>query len=291
MAQRSHGLLQAQALGQQQADLAVAAQVAGGGQHQVAHARQAHEGVRACAQGHAQARDLHQAAGDEGRSRIQAQLQAIAKTRGNGQHVLDCAAHFHANQIVVGVDAQRGIVKSLHQRLPYLSVFAGRHQGGGQALGHFAGKAGAAECAAVQAGSHLRADFMDHEALHGLPGVGQGRFEALGQPGHGHAQTAQLREQAAHAGHRRSQHHQVLALHRLGHVGMAQAQSGWQGRARQVALVHARRPHGLHLGSFARPEGDVMALRAVRAGVDRQGRSPGARAHDDDLHACTPAFS
>ena len=55
-------MLQAQAFGQRQADLAIAAEVAGGGQHQIAQAREAHEGFGAGAQGHAESGDLGQAA-------------------------------------------------------------------------------------------------------------------------------------------------------------------------------------------------------------------------------------
>ena len=49
--------------GEQPADRAVARQIAGRGQHQIAEARQAHEGLGACAEREAQARHLGQARG------------------------------------------------------------------------------------------------------------------------------------------------------------------------------------------------------------------------------------
>jgi hypothetical protein len=64
------------------------------------------------AQGQAQAGHFGQAAGDERGTGIQAQLQAVAQAGGNGQHVLDGAAHFHAHQIVVGIDPQVGLWKA-----------------------------------------------------------------------------------------------------------------------------------------------------------------------------------
>ena len=83
-----------------QPDLAVARQVAGGGEHQVAEARQAHEGLGARAQGHAQPRHLGQAARDQRGARVQAERHAVGDAGGDGQHVLHRAADLHADRVV-----------------------------------------------------------------------------------------------------------------------------------------------------------------------------------------------
>jgi len=145
MAQRGHRLRQGLALGQQQADLAVAAQITGGREHQVAQAREAGESFGASAQGHAQSRHFSQAARDKGGAGIQAQLQAVAQAGGDGQHVLDGAAHLHAHHVVIGVHAQRGAVEGGDQRVAHLGMFAGRDQRRRLATRDFQRKARAAE--------------------------------------------------------------------------------------------------------------------------------------------------
>ena len=145
MAERGHGLGQGLTLRQQQAHLAVAAQVARGGEHQITQARETHEGVGAGAQRQAQARHFGQAAGDERGAGVQAQIQSVAQTGGNGQHVFHRAAHFHTHDIVVGIHPQRRAVKSAHQGVAHPRLLAGSDQGGGLATGHFLRKTGATQ--------------------------------------------------------------------------------------------------------------------------------------------------
>jgi hypothetical protein len=72
-------------------------------------------------------------------------LQSVAQARGNGQHVLDGAADFHAHHVVIGVNAQRGAVESGDQRVAHLGMFAGGDQRRRLATRDFQRKAGAAE--------------------------------------------------------------------------------------------------------------------------------------------------
>jgi hypothetical protein len=65
--------------------------------------------------------------------------------RGNGQHVLDGAAHFHAHHVVIGVDTQRGAVKGGDQRVAHFGMFAGGDQRRRLAARDFQRKAGPAE--------------------------------------------------------------------------------------------------------------------------------------------------
>ena len=226
VAKRLHGLIQRAAFGQQQADLAVAAQVARGGQHQVAQARQAGEGLWPRAQRHAQAGDFGQAARDEGRARVQAQVQAIGQAGGDGQHVFDGAAHFHAHQVVVAIHAHRGAVQRFNHGAAHVGVAAGGHQGGGLAAGHFLRKAGAAQGTGTQGGRHLPLHFVRHQA-EGARGAGVAhRLEALAQPRDGHVGALQQFKRGAQPGNGRGDDDQVGLRHggQQAVVGRAAAQ-------------------------------------------------------------------
>jgi len=74
MAQFGHDQIQLLALRQTQSDTAIARQVAGAGQNQITHPRQAHECFGAPAQGDAEPADFGQTACDQGRPRIEAEL-------------------------------------------------------------------------------------------------------------------------------------------------------------------------------------------------------------------------
>ena len=80
------------ARGQRQADLAVARQLAGAGQHQVAQAGQAGQGQRVAAQAGGQAAHLVQAAGDQAGAGVVAEAQSVGAAGGDGDDVLQRAA-------------------------------------------------------------------------------------------------------------------------------------------------------------------------------------------------------
>jgi hypothetical protein len=94
------------AFGQQQADATIARQVAGAGQHQVAHAGQAHEGFAPGAERFAEAGNLDQAARDQRGAGVVAETEAVADAGGDGQHVLHRTADLGADQVFIGIDAQ-----------------------------------------------------------------------------------------------------------------------------------------------------------------------------------------
>jgi len=78
MAELAHDLVQRQAPGQAQTHLAVARQVAGAGEDQVADPGQAHEGLGSGAQRLAKPRDLGKAARDQGGAGIEAEAEAVS---------------------------------------------------------------------------------------------------------------------------------------------------------------------------------------------------------------------
>ena len=69
-------------------------------------------GFRTPAAGNHQASDLGQSAGDERGDGIVAQAQAVANTGGNGDDVLERAAQFDSDDVLVGVDAKAGSLNS-----------------------------------------------------------------------------------------------------------------------------------------------------------------------------------
>ena len=246
----------------------------------IAQARQAGEGFGARAQSHAQAGDLGQAAGDQGRPGIEAQCQPIAKPSGNGQHIFDRTADFGANQVIVGVNPQGRAVKGLDQRSPHRFMVAGRHQRGRPAQGDLAGKAGAAEYATHQLRRDLGLNLVDHQAA--LLRARLRQLKAFGKPGHGNRQMGQLTEKAACGRHWARQYHQVL-LGRCGlHIATDEAQGRWQLHPGQISRVAALSLQGLQLLRIARPQADPMPILGRRVGG--QGGAPGTGADDSDFH-------
>ena len=99
--------MQLAALTQSFSNRAVAAQRAGAGEHQVAYAGEAGEGFAARAAGNSQARDLRDAARDEGGGGVVAQTHADGDAGGNGDHILERAAELDANDVGRSVEAER----------------------------------------------------------------------------------------------------------------------------------------------------------------------------------------
>src|SRR5690606_16571160 len=88
-----------------QAHLAVARQRTRGGEHQVAKARQALNGLRLAAQRAGESLDLGQAASDQGGTCVGAEPQAIGYPASNGHDVFQCTADLYPDNILAGVDA------------------------------------------------------------------------------------------------------------------------------------------------------------------------------------------
>ena len=283
MAQRCHGLLQALAFGQQQTHLAVAREIAGRSQHQIAQAGQAHEGLGARAQRHAQTRHLGQATCDQGCARVQPQLQAVAKTRGNGQHILDGSADFHAHDVVIGIDAHGLTVKGRHQQLAHALMGAGCHQSRRLLARHLGREAGAAERTALQLRRHLLADFVRHQPIAAGRGIGGHGLEALAQPDHGPAAILELAQPLAQRRHGRAQHNQIGIRHMVHHIAADHRERIRKADAGQIAAVGALGLHELRLRRIPCPEADAALLR-MGGRADGHGRTPGASADDKNFH-------
>ncbi|KAG1245678.1 hypothetical protein G6F65_021105 [Rhizopus arrhizus] len=80
------------------------------------------------------------AAGDERGAGVGAQLQAVSDAAGDRDHVLQRTAHFHADQVGAGVDAQRGAMEGGGGGLAQGGAGAGDGQRHRQPLRDFAGK-------------------------------------------------------------------------------------------------------------------------------------------------------
>ena len=88
------------------ADVAVAAPRAHARHDQVAETGEARERRRLAAHGHAEARELGQAARDDRGPAVVAHVDALGHARGDGNHVLERAAELAPDDVVVEVDAE-----------------------------------------------------------------------------------------------------------------------------------------------------------------------------------------
>jgi hypothetical protein len=127
---REHAL-QREPRGEAHADLAIAGKVTGAREHEVAQAGEAREGLGTPAHCGAQARDFGEAARDERSARVAAEREPVADAGGDGDHVLECAAHLDADQVVARIDAQARAVER-RRRLGCEGLVArGHYHGGG----------------------------------------------------------------------------------------------------------------------------------------------------------------
>jgi hypothetical protein len=207
--------VQGLALRQAEADAAVARQVAGAGEDQVAHAGQAHEGFRLPAQRGAQAGDFGQAARDQRGARVQPQAQAVGHAGGDGQHVLDRAAHFHADQVVAANRPARC-------RRAWPVTTQSRSAADSEAMVSAHGRPRATSCANDGPDSAPLATVAQHFA-HDLVRQQAGAvFEALAQPDHvgDGVVRFQLFQQRAQAGHRAGRDQQPPSPASVGHGGV-----------------------------------------------------------------------
>ena len=83
----------------------VAREFAGAGGDQIAHARDAREGLRARPEGHPQAGHLREPARDQCRASVGAKAQPVADARPNGDDVLERDPQLDPQGILAGVDA------------------------------------------------------------------------------------------------------------------------------------------------------------------------------------------
>ena len=99
-----------------QPDAAIAREIAGAGEDQVAGAGEAHEGFDPPAEPHAEPRDLRQSARDQRRARVVAEPETVRDAGRDGDDVLHRTAHLDADQVVARVDAQPRAVQLPRRR-------------------------------------------------------------------------------------------------------------------------------------------------------------------------------
>ena len=253
VAQRIDRLRQRLALGQQQADLAVAREIAGGGEHQVAQAREAHEGVGPRAEGHAQARHLGQAAGDQRGARVEPERQAVGQAGRDGQHVLDRAADLDADDVVVGIDAQGRAVEGLDQRVAHLRHAdwrpPARSAGPAPPPARSWGRSARRPAGRAPPGPGFRGPAGRRRRRPAAPAR---RPCTARPPGRRHRAGCRAARAAPPSASRRSRDRR--RARRAPPRRRCTAQRGRQRDAGQVARVLARRRHGLGLGRVARPQ-------------------------------------
>ena len=274
MAQLAQELRERHALGEQQAHLAVARQVAGGGEHEVAQAAQPHEGLGLRAQRQPEPRHLGEAACDQRGACVEAELQAVRDAGGDREHVLHRAADLDAHRVVGGVDAQAVAVQRGHRLVAQRLVGAGGDERGGLAARHLDGEARTRQHAGTQVRPQRARQLVAQRTA--------ALLEALAQPQHTGCGPRQARQHPGQRRHRRRDHDEPVA--RMRHRGVeirVHVQRLGQHRAGQVAFVAPRAAQALDLRRIACPQPRGMA----HARVDRERRAPGARAEDREVHA------
>ena len=123
----------------------VAAERTGAGEHQIAHAGEAGEGFAARAAGHGEARDLGNAAGDEGGGGVVTEAHAGGDPGGDGDDVFERAAELDPDDIGGRVEAERFRGELLLDERGDLRIAEGHGKGSGLALGDFESEAGPGE--------------------------------------------------------------------------------------------------------------------------------------------------
>ena len=117
LADRAQRFARRRAGGEREAEAAVARLVVGAGQHEVAHAGEAHERLLAAAEREPQARHLGEAARDQRDARVRAEAEAVADAGADRVDVLRRAADLDADDVVRGVGAKRFAADALGEPL------------------------------------------------------------------------------------------------------------------------------------------------------------------------------
>ena len=133
MAEIGNHIFERAATCQLETDTAVARQVAGRREDEIAGTGEAHEGFRLPAERRAKPRDFGKAARDQRRARIQPQAQAIGDAGGDRHHVLHRAADLDADQIRAVVDPHASAVQQRRGFARERGVARGKRERAGQA--------------------------------------------------------------------------------------------------------------------------------------------------------------
>ncbi|CAM2148074.1 hypothetical protein PT2222_10387 [Paraburkholderia tropica] len=283
VAERAEDVVERAPARQLLADGAVARQVAGGGKDEVAEARETRKGLRAAAERHAQTRHFRETARDERGACVQAEAESVRDAGGDGKHVLDRAAHFHADDVVAGIDAHRTVMECGERALAAVGRRTRDRERDGQTLAHFARETRAGQHAIARVvGQFRRDDLMRHQLRVG--------FEAFAKPhemrGHA-AHVAHRAQHVAQARHGCAEHDQIrfarAVVERGSEIGFV-LERFRQRDARQIAGVLVRFTQGVDERAIARPQHRVMRLGQMA----RQRGAPRSGAENGDFHSDTP---
>ena len=238
---------------QRQANAAVAREITGAGQDQIAHAGQTHEGFGPGAERDTEAGNFDQTTRHQGSTGIQAQPEAIADAGGNGHDVLHRTADFGTDDIVVGIQAQARAMQGLGHRLGKSGIGGSERNGRRQTTRHLVGETRASECAAARSCMHVSHDLMRQQA-----GAG---FQSLADPEEGQVGTrlCQLLCGGAQSGHRRGDERKIG----VGNGGREVGRERERFRERvagQEVTIFVRALHGGGMFGLPGPQRDFMAL-------------------------------
>ncbi len=159
------------------ADAAIARQAAGAGEDEVAESGESGHGFGAASAGDDEARHFGQAARDEGGDGVVAEAEAVADSGGDGDGVLQRAAEFHADHVVVGVDAEARVAEFLLHGAQQFGVLRGDGDCRGIAARDFLREGWAAERADRGSGSVIALENIGNHFGHALQ---RAFFQAFG---------------------------------------------------------------------------------------------------------------
>ena len=108
-----HCLLNGLSFSDQNAAAAVAGMHGGAGNDQIAHTTETRKGLLPSPHRHAKARHLRHSPGHEKRLGVVAKPHTIADAAAQSQHIFQCAAQLHTDDIRVGIHAEIGVHKNV----------------------------------------------------------------------------------------------------------------------------------------------------------------------------------
>ena len=133
------------ALAELDAHVAIAREIAGAGEHQIAHARKSAHGERVSAQLGRQAPDLREAPRDQRGARVVAEAEAVGDAGRDRHHVLESSADLDTDDVVGAVHAEPAVVERALRDLGVGRGMRGHQDRGRDALCDLAGEARAGQ--------------------------------------------------------------------------------------------------------------------------------------------------
>jgi hypothetical protein len=262
------------ARGQQQPEAPVARLIVGAGQHQVAEAREPHEGVALGAEGHAEPRHLLQAPGDQCHAGVGAEAEPVRQPGADGQRVLHGAADLHAHDVGGGVGAEICRRQLMRQR-PGIRRVGRRHRHGrGQPRADLASEGRSRQdCDPAFGTQHLARDLVRQLQAPALEALGGPRDVHVGRE-----MRRELGEQRAERVARHDDQHVARAGERCLQIRLDLQRIG-KLRAGEIALIAAAHRHVGEPLAVAAPQPHRPA--AARE-LDGECRTPRTRAEHGD---------